>query len=105
MLPSALLGGLARLAQGGAERPPAPPPVVVMNDHAEALPAWVAAAEGAAAQGQAPGPYAVLHVDRHSDTNMPSAGFAASPAALLDSGAQPHSADERATLQAAAVRE
>ena len=105
MLPSAaLLGGLARLAQGGAERP-APPPIVVMNDHAEALPVWVAAAEAAEAEGQAPGPYAVLHVDRHSDMNMPSAEFAASPAALLDSGAQPRSAHERAALRAAAVRE
>ena len=79
------------------------PSIVTMNDHAEALPVWVRAA---ATAGLPPAPYAVLHVDRHSDMNMPSRLFTATPVGQQAAGANPEAERQRvAALRAAAVHE
>jgi hypothetical protein len=73
------------------------------DSHAEALAVWV---EAAAAAQRPTAPYAVLHVDQHSDMNLPSSVFTATPAGHFDRGADPASELQRlAPLRAAAVRE
>lgn len=49
--------------------------LVWVHSHAEALSAWI---EAAADTQSLPAPYAVLHVDRHSDMNLPSSAFTSS---------------------------
>ena len=88
---------------GQPQRQRQPPSIVTMNDHAEALPVWV---QAAATAGLPLAPYAVLHIDRHSDMNMPSRLFTATPIGQQIPGSDPEAERQRVEpLRAAAVRE
>jgi hypothetical protein len=64
--------------------------VTIMNDHSEALSSWVDAMEvGAVAP-----PMTVLHIDRHSDMNLPMYAFTDAP------NKYPHETDARGGLDA-----
>jgi hypothetical protein len=71
--------------------------------HAEALAAWVEAATDARRPSE---PYAVLHVDRHSDMNTPSSVFTSVPVGLHEVDADIEAEQTRlAPLRAAAIHE
>jgi hypothetical protein len=73
------------------------------NSHAEALAAWVEAATDAQLP---PEPYAVLHVDRHSDMNTPSSVFTSIPVGQRDNDGDIEAERMRlAPLRAAAMHE
>ena len=50
-------------------------PITIMNDHSEALSAWISAVR----RGRGSPPLSVLHVDRHADFNLPPRVFAPEP--------------------------
>ena len=71
--------------------------------HAEALAAWVEAATNAQLPSE---PYAVLHVDRHSDMNLPSSIFTSIPVSQHDIDADIKTERRRlAPLREAAIHE
>lgn len=77
--------------------------LIWVHSHAEALSAWVAAAANTQSP---PAPYAVLHVDRHSDMNLPSSAFTSTPVGQRDIDNDVVTETRRlAPLRAAAVHE
>lgn len=73
------------------------------HSHAEALSAWFKAA---ADTQLPPAPYAVLHVDRHSDMNTPSSMFISTPVSQYDIDSDAVAERSRlAQVQTAAVHE